>query len=233
VGAGVAVDTAGPYFFGVEGWTLVPRHFAERHGLIVIIALGESIVAIGVGVTGVVDLGVVTAAALGIVVAAALWWLYFDVVALVATKRLGEAAAGRERNAMARDSYSYLHFPMVAGIVLVALGMKKTIGDVEDPLKLVPTAALLGGTALYLLAHVAIRLRNIGTLNSRRLYLAIALLAFIPLAYELKLPALGAVAILAAALSGLIVWETHSYGEARGRLRNELRHEHETTGAST
>ena len=229
----IAVDTAGPYFFGVEGWTLVPRHFAERHGLIVIIALGESIVAIGVGVTGAVDLGVVTAAALGTVVAAALWWLYFDVVALVATKRLGEAAAGRERNAMARDSYSYLHFPMVAGIVLVALGMKKTIGDVEDPLKLVPTAALLGGTALYLLAHVAIRLRNIGTLNSRRLYLAIALLAFIPLAYELKLPALGAVAILAAALSGLIVWETHSYGEARGRLRNELRHEHETTGAST
>jgi len=59
------------------------------------------------------------------------------------------------------------------------------------------------------------------------------LLAFISLAYELKLPALGAVAILAAALSGLIVWETHRYGEARGRIRNELRHEHETTGAST
>jgi len=229
----IAIDTAGPYLFGAEGWTLVPRHFAERHGLIVIIALGESIVAIGVGVTGAVDLGVVTAAVLGTVVAAALWWLYFDVVALVSTKRLGEAEAGRERNEMARDSFSYLHFPMVAGIVLVALGMKKTIGDVEDPLKLVPAAALLGGTAVYLLAHVAFRLRNVRTLNSRRLILAVVLLGFIPLVYELKLPALGSVAILSAALVGLIAWETHIYGEARARIRNELRHEHETTGAAT
>ena len=229
----IAVDTAGPYFFGVEGWTLVPRHFAERHGLIVIIALGESIVAIGVGVTGTVDLGIVAAAVLGTVVAAALWWLYFDVVALVSTKRLGETEEGRDRNAMARDSFSYLHFPMVAGIVLVALGMKKTIGDVEDPLKLVPTAALLGGTALYLLGHVCFRLRNIHTLSSRRLGLAIVLLAFIAPAYELKLPALGTVAILAASLVALIVSETHMYGEARARVRNELRHEHQPNGETT
>jgi len=229
----IAVDTAGPYFFGVEGWTLVPRHFAERHGLIIIIALGESIVAIGVGVTGTVDLGIVAAAVLGTVVAAALWWLYFDVVALVSTKRLGETEEGRDRNEMARDSFSYLHFPMVAGIVLVALGMKKTIGDVEDPLKLVPTAALLGGTALYLLGHVCFRLRNIHTLSSRRLGLAIVLLAFIPLAYELKLPALGTVVILAASLVALIVSETHMYGEARARVRNELRHEHQPNGETT
>jgi len=229
----IAVDTAGPYFFGVEGWTLVPRHFAERHGLIIIIALGESIVAIGVGVTGTVDLGIVAAAVLGTVVAAALWWLYFDVVALVSTKRLGETEEGRDRNAMARDSFSYLHFPMVAGIVLVALGMKKTIGDVEDPLKLVPTAALLGGTALYLLGHVCFRLRNIHTLSSRRLGLAIVLLAFIAPAYELKLPALGTVAILAASLVALIVSETHMYGEARARVRNELRHEHQPNGETT
>jgi len=229
----IAVDTAGPYFFGVEGWTLVPRHFAERHGLIIIIALGESIVAIGVGVTGTVDLGIVAAAVLGTVVAAALWWLYFDVVALVSTKRLGETEEGRDRNEMARDSFSYLHFPMVAGIVLVALGMKKTIGDVEDPLKLVPTAALLGGTALYLLGHVCFRLRNIHTLSSHRLGLAIVLLAFIPLAYELKLPALGTVVILAASLVALIVSETHMYGEARARVRNELRHEHQPNGETT
>jgi len=229
----ILIDTSGPFLFGAEGWSLVPRHFSERHGLIIIIALGESIVAIGVGVTGSVDLGVVTAAVLGTVVAAGLWWLYFDVVALVSAKRLGEAQAGRERNEMARDSFSYLHFPMVAGIVLVALGMKKTIGDVGDPLELVPTAALLGGTALYLLAHVAFRLRNVRTLNSRRLYLAIALLAFIPLAHELKLPALGTVAILAAALAALIALETHIYGDARVRIRNELRHEHETSEPAT
>ena len=137
----------------------MPAHFAERHGLIVIIALGESIVAIGVGSSTSVDAGVVAAAVLGITVTAALWWLYFDVVALVAERRLSEARVGREQNEIARDSYSYLHFPMLAGIVLLALGLKKTLGDVGEPLKLVPAVALCGGVALYLLAHILFRLR--------------------------------------------------------------------------
>ena len=109
----------------------MPGHFAERHGLIVIIALGESIVAIGVGAEVGVDAGVVAAAVLGMGAAAALWWLYFDVVALVAERRLSNATPGQGANEIARDSYSYLHFPMVAGIVLLALGLKKTLGDVE------------------------------------------------------------------------------------------------------
>src|SRR5436190_1280696 len=101
-------------------------------------------VALGVGSRAAVNAGEVTAAVLGIVVAGALWWLYFDVVALVAARRLSNAQAGRERNEIARDSFSYLHFPMVAGIVLVALGMKKTLAHVEDPLELVPALATLG-----------------------------------------------------------------------------------------
>ena len=76
----------GPFLFGADGWKLVPGHFAERHGLIVIIALGESIVAIGVGAEAGVDAGVVAAAVLGMAVAAALWWVYFDVIALVAER---------------------------------------------------------------------------------------------------------------------------------------------------
>src|SRR5918996_2428156 len=127
------LDMGGPYLFGAEGWKLVPGHFAERHGLIVIIALGESIVAIGVGAEGLhVDAGVVAASVLGIAVAAALWWLYFDIVALVAERRLSRAPVGREQNDIARDSFSYLHFPMVAGIVLFALGLKKTLEHVGD-----------------------------------------------------------------------------------------------------
>ncbi len=220
----LGLDMAGPAFFGVEGWRLAAHHFAERHGLIVIIALGESIVAIGVGVSGDIDLGVVSAAVVGTVVAAALWWLYFDVVALVAERRLASAEPGREQNAMARDSYSFLHFPMVAGIVLVALGMKKTLGDVEDPLKVVPAAALFGGAAMYLLAHVAFRYRHVHTLNTRRLALAVVLVAMI--AVGVQLPALASVAILAALLVVLIVVETHSYGEDRARTRARLRHEH-------
>ncbi|MDP1850136.1 MAG: low temperature requirement protein A [Solirubrobacteraceae bacterium] len=218
----LGLDIAGPYFFGAEGWQLKAHHFAERHGLIVIIALGESIVAVGVGAEHGVDAGVAAAAIVGTAVAAALWWLYFDVVALVAARRLSEAEPGRERNEMARDSYSILHLPMVAGVILVALGMKKTLGHVEDPLKLVPATALLGGTALYLLAHVAFRYRHIHSVNTRRLGLAVLLVVFIPVAVEI--PALATVSALAAALALLIVVETRSYGESRHRTREELRH---------
>jgi low temperature requirement protein LtrA len=214
------LDMAGPYFFGAEGWKLVPGHFAERHGLIVLIALGESIVAIGVGAEHGIDVGVIGAAVLGTVLAAAIWWQYFDVVAIVAARRLAEATPGRPQNAMARDSYSYLHFPMIVGIVLVALGMKKTLAHVEDPLKLVPGFALLGGVALYLLAHVAFRYRQIHTINTRRLGLAIVLLALVPAAVEL--PALATLGILAALLVALIVYETRSYGESRNRIRHDL-----------
>jgi low temperature requirement protein LtrA len=213
------LDMAEPYFFGAEGWKLMPSHFAERHGLIIIIALGESIVAIGVG-AGDLDAGVVGAAALGVVFLAAMWWLYFDVVALVAARRLVNAKVGREQNEMARDSYSYLHFPMVAGIVLVALGLKKTLGDVGDPLGTVPCFALLGGLAAYLLGHVAFRYRNVHTVNKQRLGLAIALLALVPVAREL--PALAVLAAITAAVWAMIVYETISYGEARARVRVRL-----------
>ena len=84
----------GPFLFGAEGWKLVPGHFAERHGAIVIIALGESIVAIGVGAKAAIDAGVVIAAVLGVVIAAALWWTYFDVTAIVAGAAPGESAGG-------------------------------------------------------------------------------------------------------------------------------------------
>ena len=219
----IVLDVGDPYLFGSEGWKLNPEHFAERHGLIVIIALGESIVAIGVGAEIGVDAGVVVAAVLGIAVAAALWWLYFDVVALVAKRRLVAMPAGREQNELARDSFSYLHFPMVAGIVLAALGLKKTIGDVGEPLKLVPATALLGGVALYLLAHVAFRLRNVGSLNPRRLLVAVLLLALVPVATEV--PSLVALAGVAALLCGLIAYEAVRFAEARDRIRHELAHE--------
>jgi low temperature requirement protein LtrA len=214
------LDMGEPYLFGSEGWKLVPGHFAERHGLIFIIALGESIVAIGVGAGADVDAGVVAAATLGIAVAAALWWLYFDVVALVAERRLSRAAVGREQNELARDSYSYLHFPMIAGVVLLALGLKKTLADVGDPLDIVPATAMLGGTALYLLAHVAFRLRNVGTLNVPRLACAVVLLALLPVAVEI--PSLATLAILTGVLAALVGYEAFRYAEARDRVRHEI-----------
>ena len=216
----LVLDMGGPLLIGQDGWKLMPGHFAERHGLILIIALGESIVAIGVGAERGVDAGVVAAAVLGTVVAAALWWLYFDVVALVAARRLSNATPGREQNGIARDSFSLLHFPMVAGIVLLALGLKKTLGHVEDPLKLVPAVALLGGTALYLLAHVAFRWRNIHTFNVHRPLTAVLLVALVPLGVEL--PSLVLLAILAAILVVLVAYETLRFGELRERLRHQV-----------
>jgi low temperature requirement protein LtrA len=214
------LDMGEPYLFGAEGWKLVPGHFAERHGLIFIIALGESIVAIGVGAEAGVDAGVVAAATLGMAVAAALWWLYFDVVALVAERRLSRAAVGREQNELARDSYSYLHFPMVAGVVLLALGLKKTLADVGDELTLVAATAMLGGTALYLLAHVAFRLRNVGSLNPHRLVTAVLLVALLPLAVEL--PSLATLAVLAGVLGALVGYEAFRFAEARDQVRHAI-----------
>ena len=216
----LVLDVGEPYLFGSEGWKLAPEHFAERHGLIVIIALGESIVAIGVGAEVSLDAGIAAAAAAGILLTCAMWWTYFDVVAIVAGRRLAAAEAGRVRNEMARDSYSYLHFVMVAGIVLVALGLKKTIGHVDDPLKLVPAAALLGGVGLYLLGHVAFRYRHTRTINRHRLLLGLALFPAIALATEVD--SVVAVSLVAAALWAMIAYETRSYGEMRGELRAQV-----------
>jgi low temperature requirement protein LtrA len=219
----LALDMGGPLLIDSSGWRLAPAHFAERHGLIVIIALGESIVAIGVGSEAGVDAGVVLAAVLGVGVASALWWLYFDVVALVAERRLSRATPGREQNEIARDSFSYLHFPMIAGIVLLALGLKKTIEHVEDPLKAVPAVAMLGGTALYLLAHVAFRWRNVHRFSAQRLALAVVLVALTPVALEL--PAVASLGVVAGLLAALIAYEAARFAELRDRLRHQLESE--------
>jgi low temperature requirement protein LtrA len=216
----VVLDVGAPYFFGGAGWKLVAEHFAERHGLIIIIALGESIVAIGAGVTGDLTAGIVAAAVLGVTLLAMLWWAYFDVVAVVATRRLASITDRREQNETARDSYSYLHLPMVAGIVLIALGLKKTIEHVDDPLKAVPAFALIGGFAIYLLAHVAFRWRNVHSINRRRLALGVGLFALLPLAAEI--PALATLAIVTAIACALIAYEAIRYADHRDRVRHQV-----------
>ena len=213
------LDLAGPYFFGSAGWKLVPGHFAERHGLIVIIALGESIVAIGVGASGQLDFGIGAVAVLGVALAAAMWWIYFDVVALVSAKRLGEAERGREQNELARDSYSYIHFLLVAGIVLLAFGLKTTIAHDGEHLHAVPAFALLGGVAVYLLGLVAFRYRHVRTVNRQRLGLAIVLLIAVPVATAI--PAWVALAVVDILIWAMIAYESNLYGENRTQLRHE------------
>jgi low temperature requirement protein LtrA len=213
----LTIDFVAPIIAGTSGWRIDASHFSERHGLVIIIALGESLVALGMSAAGEqLSASVVAAALLGVVVVAAMWWLYFDIVSLVAERRLA-SVSGREQAAMARDSYSYIHLFMVFGIVLVALGLKKTLLDVGAPLKAVPDVALLGGLALYLVAHIAFRLRNTGTLNRQRLVVAVLLIALIPVG--LAITSLALLAIVAVIVVGLVTYE----GSRFRTLRHDLR----------
>ena len=219
VWAGALVfDMAGPVFIDTSGWRLVPGHFAERHGLIVIVALGESIVSIGVGAEAGVDAGVIVAAVLGMAVATALWWSYFDVAATAAAQRLAETESVKARNELARDAFSYLHLPIVAGIILFALGMKTTLADVDHGLRSEAATALVGGPVLYLLAHVGFKRRALGTLSTQRLVAAAVLVAFVPLAH--RFAALTVVATIGTVLWSMLLFELVRFASTRRDVRN-------------
>lgn len=225
------VDYSGIYLAGADDWRLPSaRHFAERHGLIVLIALGESVVSIGVGVGGLpLTWPIVCAALLGLAITVTLWWSYFDVVAPVAERTL-DGLDGPARTRLARDSYTYLHFPMVAGIVCLALGLKKVVEYVADThhhslsetLPPTPLWAMYGGAAAYLLAHLAFRKRNIGSINKPRLVTCVVLLAS-PLVVG-GLPAVWTLVLLTALLVGLIGFEVVRYAVARDAIRHGETH---------
>jgi low temperature requirement protein LtrA len=214
----LAIDYLGPVVIGVGGgWRVAPEHFAERHGLILLIALGESIIAIGVGAGFELVTGVIVGAVLGIVVVSSLWWLYFDVAAIFARRRL-QQAKGLELHRLALHSYSYLHLPMVAGIVLFALGLKTTLGDIGEALETVPAVGLCGGAALYLLGHIAFLFRTTGRVFRRRTIGAVVLLALLPAA--LAIPALAALALVSAVCSLVVAYEVLRYRHDRIRVRH-------------
>ena len=187
--AALVADYVGTILAGASGWRLNSAgHFAERHGLIVIIALGESIVAIGVGVAHLpISTSIIVASVLGLALAGAIWWAYFDVVSLIA-ERVLRRSRGEARNRLARDAYSYLHLPMIAGIVLMALGLKKVLAYVagedghtlSDVLPMLPLAAMYGGVALFLLAHVAFTYRVERLVKLQRVATAVLLLGADP-----------------------------------------------------
>jgi low temperature requirement protein LtrA len=225
--AAVVADYGGTLVIGSRGWRLnSARHFAERHGLIVIVALGESIVAIGVGVIGLpISWPIIVAATLGLSVSASLWWVYFDTSALLAEHALAQTR-GEHRVAMARTAFTYLHLPMLGGIVLLALGLKKVleyVGDTRnhtltDPLKGVALWAMYGGAALYLLALVAFAFRCYRNLKVFRLVAAGVIVALVPLAATL--PGLVTLGMLAVVLIGLNVVEMVVFREDRKALRH-------------
>jgi low temperature requirement protein LtrA len=213
----LAVDYFGPAFTDLQGWRIAPEHFAERHGLVILIALGESIIAIGVGAGLELVAKVMVAAVLGIVVVSALWWLYFDVAAIFQRTRLLQAS-GAEQARLALTSFSYFHLPMVAGIVLFAFGLETTLHHVDDELPTVPAVALCGGTALYLLGHVASLFVATRRVFRRRTIGGVVLLALIPVAVEI--PAIAALSLVSLVCSSVVAYEAIAHREDRVQVRH-------------
>ena len=220
--AALAVTYVGAVLSGSTGWHLHPAHFAERHGLVVIIALGEAFISIGIGLSG-VDLGFgeVVAAILGLVVATAFWLAYFDFFS-IRGERILEERQGAERVVVARDVYSYAHFPMIVGIVLFAFAMKTIVRDVGDELDSVAAFALCGGCALYLVTYSAVRIlveRRL-RLSRGRFVAAVAFLLALPLATRIS--ALAALAIVTAIWLALHAYELVWWRQARAESRSML-----------
>jgi low temperature requirement protein LtrA len=213
--AALAVGLFGPLLGGISGWRVQPAHFVERHGLIVIIAIGESLIAIGLGARQTeLGTGVIVAAVLGLVVVMSFWLAYFDFFQIRGQQLLTDRT-GAERIALARDAYTYLHLPMVAGIVLFAFALKTTLAHVGDELDTIPALGLCGGSALYLFAYVALRLRVSRTFGGGRLVAAIACALLFPIA--LAVPALAALTLVAVVWVALHAYEIIWWREARAR----------------
>jgi len=227
----LVADYIGTALGGFSGWRVPsPGHFSERHGLIVIVALGESIVAIGVGVAKEpISWVIIAASVLGLLLSSAMWWAYFDVSAL-----LGEHALATEpqetRARLARNAYSFAHAPLALGIILVAFGLKEVLVYVSDsshhsltdPLPRVALAALVGGVVLYLLGHVVFKWLTVQTVSVVRLVAAAVLLLATPLI--MGLPALAQLGVVAFVVACAMLIETVVFAESRRQIRAELSH---------
>jgi len=211
VGAGMA---------GLSGWRVFPAHLAERYGLVIIIALGEAFVAIGIGANASgIGWGEVAAAILGLLVATSFFVAYFDFFSIRGARMLADLR-GPDRVALARDVYAYAHLPMIIGIVFFAFAMKTIVGHVHAELDIVPAFALCGGSALYLLTYSAIRSRIERRLSvSRgRFGAALAILLLLPVATNV--PALAALALVTLVWLALHTYELVWWLEARAESRS-------------
>ncbi|WP_196809040.1 low temperature requirement protein A [Conexibacter woesei] len=185
-----------PKLIGNQDFEVAPAHFVERHGLVIIVAVGESIVAVGVGASGLaVNAELVLFAVCGLLLSASLWWTYFG----GDDERAEEALAAlptRARAVAALDGYGFAHYALLLGIVFVAVGLKSATGHAYDASSTGEAAVLAGGAALFLAGDVWFRrVLRIGAGTGRRAVAAVVVLATIPLGTEVA--AIAQVAALA------------------------------------
>ncbi|MEW5811933.1 MAG: low temperature requirement protein A [Actinomycetota bacterium] len=197
-------DFGSPLIAGINELRVVPSYFVHRHGLVIIIALGEAIIALGAGASeSVHHPGVLGAVVLGILITGTMWWTYFGLTT-GAEERLRLTPAA-ERAQLARDAYSYLHLPLVAGIVFFALGARVSVEHIDEPLPPLAALALTGGVALFYAGEVAYRWRDHRQLIVDRLLTATAALLVYPLATSA--PALVSLAVLTVIGVIRLAWE--------------------------
>ncbi|MCW3841406.1 low temperature requirement protein A [Micromonospora yasonensis] len=228
---------------GTGGWGVASaEHWTERYDLILIIALGESVISVGVGsnLLGQAPTGpAVAAAVLGIFFTAALWWAHYDMIGPAARIALHASEDG-PRVAMARDAYAYCYLPMIAGIILFALGAEQIVRQITNPnvSNWLPAIGpgeplLFGGVILYLCGNMLFQLRTLHTLSWTRVGTVVLLAATIPAAN--RLPALGALALLTAICVGMVAADVVVFDEGRRALRQlifEERTSHEAHEAA-
>jgi low temperature requirement protein LtrA len=214
--AAFTLEWVTPILAGTGGFRVAPAHFVERHGLVVIVALGESIVAIGIGAADLpVDLALTSVAVLGLLLAACLWWAYFGGDDTRAEHAL-DAVPQERRGAVAVRAFGYCHLVMLLGIIALAAGLKDAIGHAFDRLDLAHALLLSGGAALFLAGDVLFRrVLRIGPGQARAAAAALAL-ATVPLG--LTVSALAQLVVLVAALGGSLLAEPRLVrtGGARG-----------------
>ena len=219
--AGIVVDVGVTYLLSRGGgWrVLSAAHWTERYGLVVILALGESIVEIGVGVGREhITPTILLATLLAVTLSISLWWLYFDIVSIAAEKYFAKLT-GVARADLASDAYTYLHFSLIAGIIISALGTEQVFAHLRSAhaLGLFGAAALFGGTSLYLAGHAFFWKRVSGQWLPSRLVGSTVFLALVPVAATV--PAIGALTMVSLGCVAIIVIETIRYGRERAQLR--------------
>jgi low temperature requirement protein LtrA len=199
----VVIDYGAPAVLGLGGFRVSPSYFVSRHGSIIIIALGEVIVELGAAATDLSRPEVIATLRVDVAVMATFWWTYFGLTA-GAQQRL-EQATGTERADLARDAYSYLHLPMVAGVMLFAVGAHAAVEHATAPLPLLSAIALAGGMALFYLGDVAYRWRDHRQVPVDRTATGLAAAATLPAL--LHMPAIAALGLLTGIGICRLVWE--------------------------
>jgi low temperature requirement protein LtrA len=219
-GLALVVGFVGPNLGGLGGWRVYPAHFAERYGLIVIIAIGESLGSIGFGARSTpLDARVIVGVILGFVSAASFWLAYFD-YASGGVRELFARRSGTDQIAFARDAYTYAHLPMVVGIIMFAFGVRTTLEHISAHLELIPALALCFGPALYLFGFVALRWRATRTIGRGRPTAAIGFALLTAVATHV--PALAALALVTSLWVALHAYELIGWRDERARRRTEL-----------